>query len=1371
MAASKARNMPTGINTKKFVSSLIYYLTLTLKFNRIKSDLLFQTNNAQTIFNSPNDHNTAQSQLYNLNSPLFIAGQRQVSQIHISALGAISIYAPIGSDNLDNITDGSNSASENIIIAGKLLKTPSIPNNFQVSALYITDSASLSDVEISHSSLLNVELWEAYIFTWIIDNTVFQIVLAATNSQDKVYVVLNVNDQSNIYEQAEPFSGIYVYNRLTSVQAATFTTGQTSQTCKFSFIDNFKVQVTDISNGISCFSAFDTLCPGQPFGPSGRLEGLYITGTGNALTTLGNFGYRHTCFNGQKMDDNFPSGEELVYCDYDPDAYTAGWESLDSFCEVMTCSVPVIPENAIVLENNDEHTLGKQIVYECQNDLVFIPSNQPRFTTTCNNDPNDESGNTLVYDALETCETRQTKGDETLAPGQTAATPVETTTVETLVIAEFDVDIPCNPNEADTKIDQFKASFAGLILPLQQKEGSNYEEFSVTDITCDDSSNYQVQVRFNDVRPASDVVSYDDMALIANEYLSAFRDYVVEQDLSTQLARDVGGTKSVFEVKSVSVGDGNNPPTIIPELVIKAKNNLQEIVSATAPVFNDDGTTKTSFTMAMEATALVIQNTFNELADKQLTEGDSTELSTAEVQAEIDLTNNFMETMTNVFDEWTRSTPELNNTKNALVAATQISNNIITLIEKSAATTTQIGINDPASLVNSDGEATTEDLIVKSDVANSYLQSMEDLMSYMVEQTDFTQVLDGGNSLDIQTESSALSGDNRMELSIQVHDRPEVVTAEFGAVQTDVTNRKRRSLKFQESFTNIFRNPRDSLLNPRDIRNSLRVFTKEDWSTPTELLSATDFLNRNGKNVIQVSSGGALNTTQYATDDVLNTIDTSENRVNIEIPELVMRNAIEAGKCGGPNASEPFYTQRIDENSNTIPVTNYLNVNREVTDGIVVDGQAYDSLNEARSDRNSRLYYLKNQINRHIRDTSELAGNYKEVVSTQYLFTDKCWFTIPQNQENEQNNLISEAPCMSTRICGERSMENLAEPIKLSFTGKFSNNHNKFKEPRIKCSYWDDQNYVYKEDGIEMAEWSWDKQTLEYSITCKVSHLTTFTIFFFEGASNESSLENSPLFWYDLITSVLVTLTLIFIIAIYSHYHHKYSDSMKLNYKNSLILFSTLLCLISVYLGGQFIGSRDFPLEKVFSVATHFIVVCLNNFFMLSSFCVILVSLYSLFSARFKADSAEDYAQNNNNNRHTNPYMIEVSDSPNRTLKFLFLLSFLVPAVITAINVGTIFAITDDKIDAKKSYSKLVIVYGGLKKENKLAYFWPKGWSIYGGSMAPCLVILFGCAYFAIKLLLELRTEGWEEAHDREFLREFKLRAGLLFVETFVSNV
>lgn len=1385
----------------KYYAKILNFLIRLSLLSKIRADNLFDTTDSDVLFSAVSDYTSRSSVAYTLNEPLFIGGQRQLSEIHVAAFGAIGLFNEITDADLNQISTNAAWRQENVIVSGQLNSdTTFTPTSISVTAKRVTDTTQLTAIKNSNNAFTDVNLWEAYIFTWLIDNTQkFQIIIATTLTQDKVLVAIN-NNQINT--SLTTFSGIYVYSKLAKDKPA--------QKCVYVFEKNTNVQVTDITKGISCFSEMVTLCnPDQLGDLDGRHPGVYQTSATPNLGVYGDFGYLHSCFPGQQMQGLDGDSEEFIVCNYDPDSYTESFDAVQGQCVNLVCTPPATPANTILIFDNPEHTIGQQMVYQCATGFFFENSNQPTFTITCFTDPTNPDA--LVYDPIDSCIEDDLGG---FSDGSSAAATQPTVNVETQISALFDINIPCDPNDKTDNINNFKAAFAGVILPLQKNPNSNYKGYSVDDLTCDaDRSQYTTKVSYLDVRPENEVISYDDYAVIANQYLAAFRDHILANNLPNKLAADVGGTQSNFDVLEVNVknkNDPNAPGVTLSGQVLASKNVLQEAVIAGQPKFKNNFETETTFEEAMAVITNEIQKTFEDIIPKTLSNNEDT---AREIESEIDITNDLIETMTNTIDDWTRATPELNATTNSLIFAAQITNNAIAMIEKSAAHLVQVA--DAGQMPSGQVDAT-----IKKDVGNSHLQALDDLMSYLIEREDISKDVDDNNQLVIQTEKS-LSNISRMQMVINLHKNgAETTTQTFGGE----TPRARRV--------------------GRDISKQLRVGAHMSDLAITDLKKNIEISYRNlqphvkesedpnmiGSRVQEVASTQILSINEDAVTSFLNRIDTANNTVEIHIPKIVLEDADARGVCGG-NTQRPFYSQRHGDDSNTV-VTNYLNVNRTLADGLFADGAAVKNTGGIVTNRNARMGKSKSKMasmleflhqqsyshqdmyhSRSRRDTNQITDTTAEIMSTHYIFTDKCYFTYPtqanhdliRNRGNAQQKnlsnmttLITDAPCISTRICGERSFKNLAEPVEFIFRGKFLNKVNQYQLPNFECRYWNEKTYEFLTDGVKTHSFTWDPMTKEYEVICQAEHLTTFSIFFFDGMSNVPKY--NPLWWYDLLTSILVEITMLIVLAIYSYYWYKHREpkpatptvvsvanlgslsaynsknkefisTMKFDYKLSIVLFFSIWGLISCYLFGHFLGIAEYPLVKNFEPYVHFCIVVFNNYFMLAVFGnFVTITFYQL---KFNpATSLHALARRGRieSDRHHVPHVDSQSISSSsdvttvtshstisesntqklkkfhRLIKFLLILNFIIPAVIIAINVTLVITTSTSMFVAKKTYSKFITIKSGLS-DALVPYIWPNEESMYYANMMPVLILTVCCLVLGVLFVMKhVKNEKKNEA-------------------------
>ena len=980
--------------SRGFFSSqiLIIFITILIsKIPQISSISLFPTNNSTLIFNSLSDYTTtpeSNSKVVNLESNgLYVAGQKRVSQVYVSPLGAIGLYAPLEANNMAGLK--ASSQTENLIIAGlyKPAANSDTSQTFSVSYRYIHDSETqqLLDFESSVIGIAANTFFEAHLFTFKHSSDhEFQIILASNAAEDKSYFLININFcQSCANIPAENLvTGIYSYG----------VTGSDMSEClnRLDSLDQ-DVQYLDVSDNFECTSTFSAICDdsGSNSKVSGTPAGSIYTGFFRSSDTTqtnllhSNYEVQHKCdIENRYGDASATDGLETLSCNYDANTYTSAWDSENTVCSIVFCENPVAPTNAIIsgtlpvyntvgavatyqcpqyteffdanqpnratapttveitceTDSNGaltyssttevcnqlqcvppatpnlaevlqspvagEHTFGKAIIYRCPNNFKFeqngVASTQQQLTTICIEDSNGD----LNYRTLETTGCLADTSGVIQLPTKDIVSNIE---------AAFTIDIACNPNEASGLTTTFSNNFAPLILALQDNANSNFQDYSVDSVVCDETtSKYTVTVKFNDVRDASETVGYNEKSDLANAYLNSFTSYIKEQDLETKLAVASGGTRTVFNVESVKVSDSSDPTaptTEISAAVIQAKAEFQNVFTAAIPdVDPATGETSMSFTNAMETMSNTIKAQFTNIAAQQLT-GD--EGSVEEKQAELDVANNMMETMTNVFDDWTKLTPELNSTTTAMDHAKEVANVVVALLAKNQVSAAEAS-QDPSS----------QALTARSDVANNFLQSMNDMMSYLVQSAD--DGLDSGNDF---SPSNAVAGASALiDMKINVLTTITTQNEQFGATPA----RKKRALP-----NNAFLNAGDQLI-----------------------YDAIQLSNRNNN-----GTGPVARTT-----DVI---------LAVNIPENAINNAKNAGLCG----TEPFYKQRVNS-STTAQQTNYLNVDRTGTS-------------------------TRGLIGRRKRDTTAITGNVEARVTVQNLYTDQCYFTIPTDETQ-----VLEAPCI-----------------------------------------------------------------------------------------------------------------------------------------------------------------------------------------------------------------------------------------------------------------------------------------------------------------------------------------------------------------------
>ena len=140
----------------------------------------------------------------------------------------------------------------------------------------------------------------------------------------------------------------------------------------------------------------------------------------------------------------------------------------------------------------------------------------------------------------------------------------------------------------------------------------------------------------------------------------------------------------------------------------------------------------------------------------------------------------------------------------------------------------------------------------------------------------------------------------------------------------------------------------------------------------------------------------------------------------MNIPKSAIKYAKDNNLCG----EEAFSKQRLNS-SDTLSGTNYLGT---------------------RSLIDFRNRILKNRGKRDTTITDGKANNNR--VTSQYVYSDQCYFTVTNS------SIVPENACLSARICGQRSMKNLPEPVTINFKGVFNNSQN-YENPTVDCVWWE----------------------------------------------------------------------------------------------------------------------------------------------------------------------------------------------------------------------------------------------------------------------------------------------------------------------------
>ena len=231
----------------------------------------------------------------------------------------------------------------------------------------------------------------------------------------------------------------------------------------------------------------------------------------------------------------------------------------------------------------------------------------------------------------------------------------------------------------------------------------------------------------------------------------------------------------------------------------------------------------------------------------------------------------------------------------------------------------------------------------------------------------------------------------------------------------------------------------------------------------------------------------------------------------------------------------------------------------------------------------------------------------------------------------------------------------MAEPISFKFSGKYENSRN-LREPKLRCAWWDELNFKYNFTGVEATEISYDAVSKEFSVNCLASHLTTFTVVFEEGFEAYTT----PLWWYDLITTSFVAITLIFLIGVYVSYIRNASMFIPVQYKTTLFLYLTIFLYVISYLLGQFIGTAHYPSTREFDPAGQVMVVLLNNYFTLCILTMFFLNLYTRYTKGLSSDSMDD----------TVSFFVKVS----------IIGCYVAPLVIVCLNVGIVAAVKGEGV-------------------------------------------------------------------------------------------
>ena len=1002
---------------------------------------------------------------FSLGESLKISGNQEFSTLYISSLGAVSTHS-ITSGILTSTAQLSNSGNiENIIFAGALINSNTLPQGTtltEVKAETITDANNLALLQTFLSTSSDAPLFsKVWIFTFIYNTHAFQIFLGK-DPNSKVVVSLNLD--TDLQSNSNYNSGIYAHT-------------QGNAECFYSFVKSTDVQFIDITIAIPCNSKFLTDCSSSSTGGTGKLEPLFKTESTLSAGYNGRIFYRHSCFPGESfaLPSNSAATYEDLVCIYDADYYTYTWEQAEGSCNVLTCTPRTTPGNAVAttIGNN---LFGDTITYRCPTDFEFTSTtvadfNQFQLTIACIQ----TTAGALEYQEISPSDVQCTA----IPPGAAA-----TTAISTAVETKFSVNVACNNN--DPNADTFKKAFAGLILDLQQNN-KNYQDFQVGTVECSTTnSNYVVTVNFVNVQPADTPADYGLKADLANEYLASFKSYVKSNDLGTNLAKDLGGTASTFSVLSVSVEDPTNPtaePVKMEGAVIAAKSELQDALSESIPQIKANGETTTTF-----------QESFTKLQDTIGAQISTVAAATnVKPEARVDIANNAMESMASLFGTWSSTTPELNATTGSIQTAVNMASSIIGILVQSA------GSAKPNS---------NSYTAVRPDTANSFLQSLEDMLSY-----SFQSAANLGATQDFT------SPDNAVSIKMEILDR---------------NNLQRKSSNF-------------------------------------------------GGNSKTRTAGHMFRFKRQTADGTY-----TQDEVGFELEPETYQKAIDDGLCGGQLFSE----QR--QGSDTVQSTSYLTGSARLVD--------LDSLMELRSQllNHSELQKRAWDANPRQKRDSVNTDNQPDFnrVSQQFTYTENCWFTVPTD-----NKTIPENACISARLCGNRRVDNLAKPAKISFKGTFPNKQN-IKDPVPFCGWWNVQKMVFEESGVDVMDFKYDATDSSYEINCESQHLTTFTVLWQDRSERQTALSKKrPLWWYDLWTSIFVLMILIIVPGIYFLGYNKTKDENKNQLKDvlkttnlSTVLWLSLLMWMASYLIGQFAGTSGFPTKMFFRAGNQISVVFFFNY-------------------------------------------------------------------------------------------------------------------------------------------------------------------------------
>ena len=274
---------------------------------------------------------------------------------------------------------------------------------------------------------------------------------------------------------------------------------------------------------------------------------------------------------------------------------------------------------------------------------------------------------------------------------------------------------------------------------------------------------------------------------------------------------------------------------------------------------------------------------------------------------------------------------------------------------------------------------------------------------------------------------------------------------------------------------------------------------------------------------------------------------------------------------------------------------------------------------------------------------------------------------------------------------------------------------------------------------------------------CESEHLTTFTFMFYDDAATQ--ILSAPVWWYDLITTIFVGITVVFMVITYVGYWKYDSTAIPLHYKLSLVMNITIGFYVASYLLGQFIGTAQFPAVSthMFSAGAQITVVVLNNYFTLCIFCLILLSAIILFQKHCNEQDGHSAVNNAVVNNMFGPI-----------LKACTIGCFVAPLVIVALNIGIAGAVTHQQSTnstslelfnwmLKTSFSRMVEYYGGdANGATHIARFWPAHSTMYFGMVLPIVVIIFFFFLIALKTCLKIRSATIQMIANPDYIIEFR---------------